>query len=1114
MRKTLLTALTLFLGSFASGSLWAQTLLDEDFEGVGVSEKTDRFPDGWTTENGYTGNKMEYHWYVTYSASNSLMSGHHYASVSAPTYGDKNSDGVGPREEKLITPELSLDDTYQLSFDWYSAGAAVFNDKAYTFQVRVLNTATGEWTTVWDFTNKEQVRNSGVPASQYNDYIGWLWDAWTVYNSKLDLSAFKGQKVKVAFVYKLNTLVGNLLCMDNVSVKKFTPLTGPVAQVNNSSYNYGEMYVGEKFYSEAFRLKNAGLPGLRITGFEAPEGITFHGDTANMNLGINEEAAFQIGYKASLTTPAVAKAVVKTNGGDVELTLRATKKVVPEGYNLESFEGRQFPPAGWANEGWGSTAYALEGDNSAYAGGSITDLYLTSPRLDLSDAKAPRDVKFTYYLMFSDDEGNAPNNDLVVEASDDCGKTWTSVFTSDYTKTDTLIHVTVDLSAFKTDSVLVRWKDTAIEYDSESGAAAYGTYFLDRVLLPAVYGAGGVPGVAPLVSPKDSLADVYARNLQLKWTEAQFADGYKLYVGKSDKAFDVIDGLDVGDTTCYTMTALDYATTYFWKVVPYNAAGTAANVPVWRFTTQADHTVKAFPWAEQFEGAIPPLGWNIESSATARWSDNTYYPYDGKASMTALVRGDVGYANLCTPDIVLPAGSDLHVSFWWGNDICVSLKKDDSSVRVNEFNKEYDGYDAGYFDILVDGEWKQLTMISNPNDDQYWVYENISLAPYAGKTVALRWRYVATNYNRCRGLSLDNVAISDAAADVKFNTDRWDAFKTNANSPATSAAIALTNLGSVDATVTDVKFAKPNFSTTLQKGETLGSGKSVLFTVTFDAKGAAPADSAYISDNLVVTLSDGTEAKLPVSGVALADDILFYGFEGDKTGTTPAGLTVIDADGGNVSSPFGWTTPGFGSPRAFFVINDAECYNFLKEPHGHQSLMTRCNSGGAGDDWLVSPLLTIGANSNVQFDARAAESVNSILPSGTPTISVLVSERSATSTGDFVKVAGEKLEYFDNKSWTHFNVDLSAYAGKNVYVAIQAKYDDSFGGFLDNVEYGHVTDVATAIGSISADRLAGADVTVYRLDGTKVAQGKGALGGVVKGLYVVKAGNRSFKVVK
>ena len=1116
MKKVYLM-MTAFLMTFTQWwGVSAQTLLDEGFEGVTVTKETDEFPEGWTTKNGYEGESLRFKWSCAYSSSGSTMSGHHYAAVDAPSYVGTNTDGIGPREEMLITPELNLDNTYQLSFDWYSAAAAVFDDKSYTFQVRVLDVdaVDATWQTIWDYTNEEQVRNSGVPGSVYNAYKGWLWDAWTIYNSKLDLTPFMGKKIKIAFVYVLKKKVGNVLYLDNISVKQYTPFTSPLPQVNNNTYNYGEVYIGEKFYSEAFKLKNVGLAGLRITGFDAPKGVTLVADTAHINLGVNEEALFQIGYQASLTLPSEVKAVVKTNGGDVELSLKAEKQLVPDGYTLELFEGRQFAPAGWTNDGWNSTFYALEGDNSAYASGSLEDNYLTSPRLDLSKADGPHDVRFTYYIQYVGDDGNVPYNDLVLEATDDGGVKWKALYTSDYTKTDTLIHAVVDLSAFNSDNVYVRWKNTAIEYNSQTGADPYGTIFLDRILLPTIYGADATPGVATLVAPKDSLMNVYTKNVLLQWQEAQFAEGYKLYLGTSSTNFDVINGLDLGDTLQHTLAPLNYSTTYYWKIVPYNAKGDAADVPVWMFTTQADYTVKTFPWKEDFESAVPPLGWNIESDGTTRWMQNNYMPFDGKSSASASIRGKIGYASLNTPDIVVPAGSDYTMSFWWGNGMGASLTKDENSVRLNKYNKEKDGIDAGYFEVFVDGEWKQLTMISDPNDEQYWVYESFSLAPYAGKTISFRWRYEAENYSKSKGLSIDNVAINGAAVEMKINTERWDAYKVNAHEVATSPTIALTNLGSVDAKVKKVAFASASFSSSLEVGKEVKAAETVLFTVSFDARGVADADSLLVDDEMVITMTDGTEVTMPVTAVALADDIFYYGFENDETGKAPAGLTVIDGDGISTAPITFWSTPNIGSAMAFFVLNDAECYNSLKEPHGHQSLMTRCNINGAANDWLVSPMLTITDKSTIQFDARAWESVNSIMPAEAPNFKVLVSETSATDRKSFVEIGGENPGLFDNVAWTRYSYDLSSYAGKNIFVAIQAIYSNSLGGFVDNVEYDHVTIDPAAINSILADQLNEAYVEIYRTDGVKVAEGKGALRNVGKGIYVVKTGNRSLKVMK
>ena len=71
-------------------------------------------------------------------------------------------------------------------------------------------------------------------------------------------------------------------------------------------------------------------------------------------------------------------------------------------------------------------------------------------------------MRFTYYIQYVGDDGNVPYNDLVLEATDDGGVKWKALYTSDYTKTDTLIHAVVDLSAFNSDNVYVRWKNTAI----------------------------------------------------------------------------------------------------------------------------------------------------------------------------------------------------------------------------------------------------------------------------------------------------------------------------------------------------------------------------------------------------------------------------------------------------------------------------------------------------------------------------------------------------------------------------------------------------------------------------------------------------------------------------
>ena len=1048
----------------------AQTLIDEGFEDVAGTVTTTSLPAGWECVSQYTGANLNYRWAIHYSESGSTMSGHKYAMVDAPTYADPNNkDAWGPRKEVLLTPAVELDDTYQLAFDWEAAAYGVLEQKQYTLKVGIVDVAAGDTTVVFDITNEQQVRDSGVPADPYGQY---LWANWAVQTSKIDLTPWQGKIIKVAFIYDLLKQSGNVLYLDNVSIKQHKPMTGPVAQLTQTSYRFPTSYIGEKLYSEVLTLKNVGLKGLKVTGFEGPEAFELVMDTTGMNLGVNETARFQIMYRSSLTSPVEADLVIKTNGGDVTLHVEASKQAVPDGYMLELFEGAQFPPAGWVTGGstvnsWTTTIYALEGDKSLSCSPYIEAANITTPRLDLSDENTPATFMFTYYAQFVGEDMDFPANDLEVYVCNDGTNNFQKVWTADYTKLDTLINVSIDLAPYRSDDVRVRFVSTESTYDEEYGMDDASTFIIDRVLLPGVYGIDDAPQATELIAPADSATNIYPKNVTLSWKEAQFATGYKLYVGKAtdgEPTWDVLNGLDVEGATTYTIKVMDFSTTYCWKVVPYNEAGEAQDVPTWVFSTQDDKSVTEFPWTEGFEsGTFAPLGWLAEGGRYTKWSASDYYPFDGKYSAMAYSNETEVEAILTTPDIRV-SEPGMQLSFWWGNDRPVSLTKDNTQVRLNKSTQD-DGIDAVMLDVEVDGDWQQIKLISDNQEGvdadgepiRYWVYETVDLTPYVGKTIAFRWRYVSHNYNRSRGASLDNVKIERGGANVSFSTDYWNAYKVNYGESETSPAIAISNLGSEAVTVTDVKFLCPNFSTTLKAGDEIAATASKQFTVTFDAgKLAADEDSVVIDDEMIVTLSDGNTVSFDVSAIALASDIRFYGFEHDDTGVGPKGFTVMDVDGQATSRLSFWDFPNNGSPLSFFVLNDSQCYNSLKEPHGHQSLMTRCNTNGAFEDWIVSEQIEATDHSTFDFDMRNWESINSVLPAGCPTLQVLVSTTSATDRSSFEQVGNDfTAELYDDVAWTHLSYDLSKYAGQKVFVALRANASDCLGAFYDNFELAH-----------------------------------------------------------
>jgi hypothetical protein len=1091
--------LTLALLSMSVVGINAQTLLDEGFETDDTVRYSSNIATGWTTIDQYTGNTARYRW-CNYYYDKGQITGKHCAMCDAPMY-SSSTDGDGPREEILLTPELTLNDTYQLSFDWQAASASALDENQYDFQIRV---ACGhDTTTIWSFHNAEQLKNSGV--------MTYPWTGWQIYNSKVDLSDFKGKTVKICFVYKMMAKEANVLYLDNVSVKQHTPETQPIGQLSSKLYNFGEMYVGEKHYSEKITLKNIGLSGLKINEIVLPDGVGTTLDKEKVNLDKNESVDFQVSYKASLTSATDDKIILKTTGGDLEIRVIAKKNALPDGNTLETFEETNFPPAGWQNDSWTRSYYAIEGDYSAVASVSLGDQILISPRMDLSAGK--QNLMFTYFNDFNSENGDTyPSNDFYVDFSKDGGTTWKQLWITDYTNTNVLETITLELDGEGSDDCYVRWRTPKVtDYDED---AEYSTFYLDKVMIPNMYGIDGVPMASSLLMPKDSAVNVYNKNVELQWSEAQFAEGYKLYVGKTKDASDVINGQDLGNATSFTLPTADYATMYYWKVIPYNKVGDAKTVPVWHFTTIPDMTVKTFPWKENFEsGTFPPVGWFVQKMGYSRWEDNNIDPYEGKYCVSASVRANNDSTTLFTPDIQIPADMKLQISFWWGNDMAVSLLKDNTTIRTNTTTGN-DGIDAGFFDIYVDGKWVPMTMISDPNDEGcYWVRERFDLTPYQGKTVSFRWKYVGYNYYKAKGLSLDDISIADMDNNAaSFNVNNWDAGKVNYNQSVTSDTLALANLGSAKLTVNKVEFAKDNFTTTLKAGDEIKVNGSAVFKITFNAKDAATT----VTDNLSVTLSNGQTVSLPVSGEALPQSTLFYGFEQDAPGTAaPNGFITIDVDGLATPEFYYMNFPGYGLPYAFLVANTKNWNYVFDCPTGKQALVCSTPAdGGTGDDWIVSNAITCTSKSAFKFDARNWEGINSVLPGNLPTLYCMVSTTSQSDRSSFKQV-GDKIQMvlYDEKDWNHYSFDLSKYAGKTIYVALRSTVTGGLASFYDNFEFDGIDTTSGINGVVTDADIQNADATVYNVAGTMIASGKGAANNLGKGLYIVKIKTADGKTV-
>lgn len=1098
----------------------AQTILEEDFEtGATASAKTPLTRgEGWTTVDTYKGSKMEYNWFNYYSdptkEGGATISGAGCAACDGPI-SSGSGDGVGPREEILLTPELNLDDTYQLQFSWKVSPMNNRDNSRYDLQVRIV---TGDdiknAETVFSIQSEQMLRESGVTEFPI--------DQWNLHISKIDLSDWRGEKVKIAFVYKMQTEIANIAWIDDITVKKFTPANGPVASINMDRYNFGNVYIGEKMYSEVFTLTNVGKNGLTITGMDLPSGISCTLDPDKVNLRAYDNVNFQLAYSASMTTPASGDAVIHTTGGDVKIAYTATKQLLPDGCEFEGFN-KYFPPAGWKANGWSAASAAIEGDQSAYCGGNFSVSYLRSPRLDLSEGGQ---VTFTYYNQY---DGEAvPEYDIELQVSYDGGETWEKKWTSDYQNgLNQLLTETIDLGQ-GTDDSYIRWYYPAIESDDE-GAFDHSSFTLDRVLLPKVWGADGVPGVCTYLTPANNAQEVYPKDIVLSWGPAQFAKGYKVYVGSNTEMNNLVDGADVMSNLSLTIPQADYATTYKWKVVAYNEQGDATGISTWKFTTQPDATVMEFPYIENFDECTNnvPTGWLATTDneyENRKWGPNSIYAYEGTCLYTGWMNSGK-IATLLSPEYALPAdGKGMSISFVWGDEHPRSLKKDETGLLKKQNVNGGNGKSEVIFEIGCDGEWKQASYLSenynSDNETKYWREERIDLMEYAGKRVQFRWinRALSGGHN---GASLDNIRIDGNVDDnAVFNQAGWDAGKVNYNKAANSGdQFTMLNKGKNNLKIKSVTFATENFQSSLAAGTEIAVNEGTTFNLQFNAG----ESTKVVKDTMTVEFESGTKVTFPVQGEGLAYDVLYYGFEKNPLDYEwKTDFTTIDVDKQVTYMSHYYLTE---------IEDDGGRHAFTQAYHSNPNLLAHSGVGtlaavapdnnSAANDWLISKQIRPLEGATLDFYARNLATTGSVFNGDNDlhTVQVLVSETTNNNTNDFATVMFPKeMSYLGENQWHHFTVDLSNYVGKNIYVAVRHTTESAnWIAFFDDMTFTHVGDPdLTGIECTKVNLDEDTQVTVFTLNGVQVASGRSAsvLQNLKKGMYVVKANGKTVKAIR
>lgn len=418
------------------------------------------------------------------------------------------------------------------------------------------------------------------------------------------------------------------------------------------------------------------------------------------------------------------------------------------------------------------------------------------------------------------------------------------------------------------------------------------------------------------------------------------------------------------------------------------------------------------------------------------------------------------------------------------------------------------------FEIYSDGEWHQVAYLSeNYNEDgatKYWRNETVDLQEYAGKTIQFRW--INNIYGgKVSNASLDNIVIDGTVeSGVMFNKDGWDALKVNYLKAVNSGDIfTIKNNGKQTETVKSVTFNTNDFVSSIPVGQELAAGSGIPFNITFTANNPAQV----VEDVMTVEFESGMTATFPVRGEGLAEDVLYYGFEMNPLDYDwKTDFTMIDVDKQvNYKSNYYLTIlEDDGGRYAFTQVTNNNIDNLPAHSGTHTIAACAPDNNSAADDWLISKQIVPQAGATFDFYARNLGTTNSVFVGDNDlhSVTVLVSETDNSKTSNFTVVMREtEMPYLDGNNYNHYTVDLSAYEGKPIYVALRhTTVSANWFALFDDFTFTHVGDVVSGIEEVNNSVRSNAEVSVYNANGVLVKQGfgNGAMQSLERGLYIVK----------
>jgi hypothetical protein len=183
--------------------------------------------------------------------------------------------------------------------------------------------------------------------------------------------------------------------------------------------------------------------------------------------------------------------------------------------------------------------------------------------------------------------------------------------------------------------------------------------------------------------------------------------------------------------------------------------------------------------------------------------------------------------------------------------------------------------------------------------------------------------------------------------------------------------------------------------------------------------------------------------------------------------------TGIDADN-EAAAPLVGSYPNRGVMQYAQIINPLTVeptwwydYPILRPYSGQQYVgFTRTSSGNANDDWLISPVITVGTENVLSFMGKAADRYPERFMVYVMAVADTLPDDYQPVASDFVRIDPDNYETADYRDWRQYSYDLSRYAGSRIRFAIRyISHYNRYGSFMlmvDDVFVGQPQELSRA----------------------------------------------------